>query len=95
MFPDKDEKPVVAYPCQWGYKVIGPDEASMRLAVQECLDACLGPEVDAREFTLVLSRASKGGRYVSLGMTLTVLDEAERNAVFQALNARDEILMVI
>ena len=32
-------KPVVEYPCQWGYKVIGPDEDAMRSAVKLCLEA--------------------------------------------------------
>jgi len=27
-------KPVVEYPCLWGYKVIGPDEEAMRMKIR-------------------------------------------------------------
>ena len=88
-------KPVVEYPCLWGYKVIGPEENSMRGAVKECLDTCLNPDSGDREYDLGLSRSSKGGKYVSLSLNLTVQDEAERDAIFAALTGRPEILMVI
>jgi putative lipoic acid-binding regulatory protein len=89
------EKPVVEYPCLWGYKVIGPQEDAMRTAVKECLDTCLHPNSGDREYELGLSRSSKGGKYVSLSLNLTVQDEAERDAIFAALTGRPEILMVI
>lgn len=88
-------KPVVEYPCLWGYKVIGPDEESMRTAVKLCLDSCLNDNSGDREFELGQSRTSKGGKYISLSLNLTVNDEKERDAIFQALTNRSEILMVI
>jgi putative lipoic acid-binding regulatory protein len=88
-------KPVVEYPCLWGFKVIGPDEEAMRAAVRQCLDSCLAKDSGEREFELGRSRTSKGGKYVSLSLNLLVLDQAERNAVFTALQGRPEILMVI
>lgn len=95
MSETNNQKPVVEYPCLWGYKVIGPDEDSMRQAVKLCLEDCLQENTGDREFELGQSRTSKGGKYVSLSLNLTVNDEAERNAVFAALSARPEILMVI
>jgi putative lipoic acid-binding regulatory protein len=95
MFDPSSQKPVVEYPCLWGYKVIGPDEEAMRTAVKETLELCLQENSGDREFELGHSRESKGGKYVSLSLNLTVQDEAERNAVFSALSARPEILMVI
>jgi putative lipoic acid-binding regulatory protein len=90
-----NRKPVVEYPCLWGYKVIGQEENSLRGAVKECLDTCLQPNSGDREFELGLSRSSKGGKYVSLSLNLTVQDEAERDAIFAALTKRSEIVMVI
>ena len=89
------QKPLVEYPCLWGYKVIGPDEEAMRAAVKKCLEECLRDNTGDRGFELGQSRTSKGGKYVSLSLNLTVQDEAERNAVFAALSGRPEILMVI
>lgn len=95
MTETNNQKPVVEYPCPWGYKVIGPEEESMRVAVKECLDSCLNANTGDREFELGQSRTSKGGKYVSLSLNLTVQDETERNAIFAALTKHPEILMVI
>jgi putative lipoic acid-binding regulatory protein len=95
MSDTNNQKPVVEYPCPWGYKVIGTDEDSMRGAVKQCLDTCLNQNSGDREFELGQSRSSKGGKYVSLSLNLTVQDEAERNAIFTALTSRPEIKMVI
>jgi uncharacterized protein len=89
------QKPVVEYPCPWGYKVIGSEEISMREAVKECLESCLNALSGDREYELGHSRSSKGGKYVSLSLNLTVQDEAERDAIFAALTSRPEIVMVI
>ena len=95
MSENQDQKPVVTYPCLWGYKVIGPDEENMRQAVKLCLDDCLQENTGDREFELGHSRTRKGGTYVSLSLNLPVNDETERDAIFAALSARTEILMVI
>jgi len=89
------QKPVVEYPCAWGYKIIGPDEEAMQIAVRECLDRHLTRDSGDREFELDQSRTSKGGKYVSLSLNLTVQDQAERDALFAALADRPEILVVI
>ena len=91
----KKGKPVVEYPCLWGYKVIGPDEEAMRSAVKLCLEQCLHDNSGDREFELGQSRTSKNGKYVSLSLNLTVQDESERNAIYEALTKRPEIVMVI
>ncbi len=90
-----NQKPVVEYPCLWGYKVIGADEKILRVAVKQCLDTCLNANSGDREYELGHSRSSKGGKYVSLSLNLTVQDETERDAIFAALSSRPEILMVI
>ena len=90
-----NSKPVVEYHCLWGYKIIGQEENLLRGAVKECLDTCLQPNSGHREFELGMSRSSKGGKYVSLSLNLTVQDEAERDAVFAALSSRAEIVIVI
>ena len=95
MTDTENQKPVVEYPCPWGYKVIGAEEKTLREAVKKCLDTCLNPNTGDREFELGMSRSSKGGKYVSLSLNLTVQDETERDAIFAALTSRSEIMMVI
>ena len=89
------QKPVVEYPCRWGFKVIGSEEEAMRAAVRECLATNLTRNSGDREFELGHSRTSQGGNYVSLSLELTVQDQGERDALFAALTGRPEILMVI
>ncbi len=81
------KKPQINYPCDWGYKVIGLDEGAVRGAVQDCL-----PDDG---FSLVVSRASAGGKYVSLNLTLTVNNEEHRDTIFAALTGHPDVKMVI
>jgi len=95
MSEEKNRKPIVEYPCPWGYKVIGLEEESLRGAVNKCMKTCLNQNSGDREFELGLSRSSTGGKYISLSLNLTVQDEAERDTIFQTLSNRPEIVMVI
>jgi len=89
------QKPNIEYPCQWGYKVIGSDEETVHQAIRDCLSECLEVEDNERSLEIGSSRISGGGKYVSVGLTVEVLSEDERNIIFQALANRPEIKMVI
>jgi len=95
MSSSDNQKPKIDYPCQWGFKVIGTDEESVQVAIVECLRECLDDGEKERPVEFGASRLSGGGKYVSVGLTVEVLDEEERNIVFQALADRPEIKMVI
>ncbi len=95
MSESKNQKPLITYPCQWGFKVIGSDEATVHQAIRDCMQECLPTETNKRPVEIGASRMSGGGKYVSVGMTVEVLDEGERNMIFQALADRPEIKMVI
>jgi len=90
-----NQKPKIDYPCQWGFKVIGTDEETVHHAIHECLRECLEAGEKERPVEIGDSRQSGGGKYVSVGLTLEVMDEVERNVIFQALADRPEIKMVI
>jgi putative lipoic acid-binding regulatory protein len=91
----KQEKPVIDYPTDWGYKIIGTDEEALRAAVQQCLDDSLVPETGDREFELGFSRQSRGGKYLSLSLNLSVVSEDERDGIFRALKSHPDVLMVM
>ena len=80
-------RPLIQYPCQWEYKAIGWDEDSMREAIAEIM-------ADV-EHDVHFSRASRGGRYCSLLLLVTVESEDHRNAIFQALQEHRHIRMVL
>ncbi len=80
-------KPEIQYPSNWTYQVIGLDENELRRAVFEVLG-------DARH-ELKPGNASKGGKYVSLGLETQVVDEAHRLRIFQQLASHPSIRFVI
>lgn len=93
--PESSQRPEITYPTPWSFKVIGSDEQDLRRAVKITLAVCLDQNSGDRDYELGLSRTSTRGGYVSLGLTLTVLSEAERDAVFTGLADCPEIRMVI
>ena len=60
------EKPVIEYPCKWSFRVIGSDESLMRKAV--------GTTMGDSAYSLMVSNASKTGKYVSLNLETVVRD---------------------
>jgi len=93
--PDPGQRPEITYPTAWSFKVIGSDEQDLRRAVKITLAVCLDQNSGDRTYELALSRTSTKGSYVSLNLSLTVLSEAERDAVFTGLADCPEIRMVI
>jgi putative lipoic acid-binding regulatory protein len=85
--PLDGKKPVIEYPCAWTYQVIGLDEQELRAAVAEVIG-------DARH-TLESGNSSKGGKYLSLGLEVHVVDEGHRLRIFQLLSAHPAIRFVI
>jgi len=80
-------KPVIAYPCRWIYKVIGPDEAALREAVAQV--------VQDLPHTLELSNTSATGRYCCLNLETTVADEAVRTTLYEMLKNHPAIRYVL
>ncbi len=84
--PSKD-KPVIDYPCTWAYTVIGADAEAVCAAIAEVFDE--------RDYAAAPSRTSRTGKYCSYVVELTVVDEADRDALFVAINTHDDVVMVI
>ncbi|NLF33125.1 MAG: DUF493 domain-containing protein [Planctomycetes bacterium] len=80
-------KPVIDYPCTWAYTVIGADAAAVCAAIAEVFDR--------RDYAAAPSRTSRTGKYCSYTVELTVVDEADRDALFVAINTHEDVVMVI
>ena len=79
-------EPKIDYPCRWSYKLVGPDEDAIRLAIAEI--------VGDREHEVSLSRASRTGKYVSLKAEVVVHDHDERRGLANAFNAHPAVKFV-
>ncbi len=71
-------KPEIAYPCRWGYRVIGTSAEAIRAAIDEV--------VGDSEHHVELARSSARGRFVSFHLEVLVRDEAHRVGIYQALS---------
>lgn len=84
---DLQQKVDLEYPCNWCYKVV----AHSSDAIKQCAEALL----QNREYTLAPSKQSKGGKYVSMNLDLLVMNEDDRNFIYEALKAHQNIKMVL
>lgn len=73
------ERPEIAYPCTWTYRVIAADAAAARSAIA----AHLG----TRPHRLGEGNTSRTGKYASLDLELEVFDAGDRDELFVALSA--------
>lgn len=80
------QTPEITYPCEWPFKLIGPDEVALRKAVTEVLAD--------RVHTIIGVTPSRKGRYKSLRVEVVVFDEAERKEVGDAFHAHPATLFV-
>jgi len=84
---DEEKKPVIEYPCDWSYKIIGTN-------VQKIIDA-IENAVGDMKYDVTPSSISKKGKYFSLNLVVTVPNETMRDLVYQKLNNSDFIKIVI
>ena len=81
------QKPLIEYPCKWSFRMIGSDEPLMRKAVE----TTMGDSA----YSLMVSNASKTGKYVSLNLETVVRDKGHRNQIYNGLKAAQPIKMVL
>lgn len=80
-------EPLIEYPCQWEYRVIGKDETSLKKALGDCLGE--------RLCEVAPGNTSAGGKYLSFQVTVTVSDRETRDRIYQKLSAHVAVTMVL
>ena len=83
----REEKLELTYPCSWAYKLIAGEKEALEKAIHDV--------IDEREHKLAHSKKSKGGKYVSMNLELLVHNEDDRNFIYEALKAHQNIKMVL
>lgn len=81
------EKPVIEYPTEWGYKLIGKD--------LDALLKCIKETMNDKEHTTRSGNVSKAGKYHSHNVSCMVLSQEERDAIFKAFQDHESVEMVI
>ncbi|GAA8350939.1 DUF493 family protein [Helicobacter pylori] len=82
--PSDLEKPTIIYPCLWDYRVImTTNDTSMLKKLLETYQ---------RPFKLEFKNTSKNARFYSFNVSMEVLDESERNEIFQKISQLDKVV---
>jgi len=87
MAGEKQQRPILVYPLEWEYRVIGADEDQVRAAIARVMGA--------RAHVLATARKSRAGRWVSVHVHLTVHSEAERDQLHGDLVADPAVRLVM
>jgi len=81
------QKPVIEYPLEWQYKLIGSDQEGIQSAIQQTL-----PE---RKHQVAFSQKSSRGSYFSMNLYVIVQNEDDRNNLYRLFNSHPAIKMVM
>ncbi|MDI9251471.1 DUF493 family protein [Helicobacter sp. 219-2] len=85
--PSDSGKPTIIYPCLWDYRVI------MTTKDESVLKELL--ETYQRPFKLELKNTSKNAKFYSFNVSMEVLNEAERNEIFQKISQLDKVVQTL
>ncbi len=85
--PSDLEKPTIIYPCLWDYRVIMTTNDTS--ALKELL------ETYQRSFKLEFKNTSKNAKFYSFNVSMEVLDESERNEIFQKISQLDGVVQTL
>ena len=79
------ERPDIEYPCIWEFRIIGADEAGLR----EAIAGVVGNQNHE------IQPGHTKGAWVSIHLTLWVLDEEHRNTVYRMLQKHPLVKMIL
>ncbi|EJB37200.1 hypothetical protein HPNQ4161_0979 [Helicobacter pylori NQ4161] len=85
--PSDSEKPTIIYPCLWDYRVIMTTKDTSTL--KELL------ETYQRPYRLEFKNTSKNAKFYSFNVSMEVLDESERNEIFQKISQLDGVVQTL
>lgn len=80
-----NQKPVIAYPCEWEYKVIFLAHQNAKELIMHILGQ--------RDFELYTSQKSAKGKYKSYVLRLFVDSEDDRLRIFKALKEKSKFVL--
>lgn len=81
------KKPVIKYPCQWSYKVIGSNK--------DLIAKSINNKLNNYPIDLTISKQSKSGKYTSFNLSLNVENEKERDEIFNTLKNIESVKFVL
>ena len=85
--PFGEQKLELNYPCLWSYKLIAGEKEVLEKAIRDV--------IEERMHKIEHSNVSKNGKYISMNLEMIVHNEEDRNFIYEALKAHQDIKMVL
>lgn len=82
---------LLEFPCEFPIKMMGRDEQAFRAAALAVIRRHAGPVPDEA----VREAASRGGRFVSLTVTITATSRQQLDAIYRDLTANKQVLVAL
>jgi len=86
-----NEKPLIMFPSEFSIKIIGYNKNAFELEVLTIIRKHF-PDLGE---TAIRTRSSKNNKYLSMTVTVWVLNQAQLDAAYSELSASQESLMVL
>ncbi|MCB4746392.1 MAG: DUF493 domain-containing protein [Sulfurovum sp.] len=81
------DKPVITYPTNWRFKIIGRDKKK--------LEACIEEVMGGREHCNSLGNTSQTGKFTTYNTSCIVESKEERDRLFESFQSHKDVKMVI
>ncbi|MCB1788963.1 MAG: DUF493 domain-containing protein [Gammaproteobacteria bacterium] len=85
----REDAPGFEFPCDYEIKAMGIDDGAFHEVVVEIIRR----HCDRVRDDSVRSRASRGGKYVSVSVTIEASSREQLDAIYDDLTAHDKVLM--
>ena len=86
---EAEKKPLIAYPTDYAFKVIGKQEHGFKEYVRLLFKRLMGTDVSLDS---IADLPSRQGRYISLTVTVYLLSEQQRQTIYGQLHKEKRIL---
>lgn len=84
-----DDAPGFEFPCEYQIKAMGIDDGAFHEVVIEIVRR----HCDSIREDSISSRASRGGKYVSISIVIEAQSREQLDAIYDDLTAHDKVLM--
>ena len=85
----RDDAPGFEFPCEFQIKAMGLDDGNFHEVVLEII----GRHCTTIRHDSLKTRASRGGRYVSISIVIEAANRAQLDAIYDDLTAHEKVLM--
>jgi uncharacterized protein len=85
----EDKKPLIEYPTVYTFKVMGTQEHGFREYVRQLFKRLMATDVSPDSIS---EQPSSRGKYVSVNVSVYLLSEDQRKAIYEALHKEKRVL---